>query len=257
MIFNPWCDCAVQTLGLHKIVALREKSGARQAMLAGLGATIRGHYEHPATIADDIKRLGMEKTASLLRAELPKTKRGRSGDFGEILATEYVNEQTQFRVPINRLRYKDGRELALRGDDIVGILVAERRLKFLKGEAKSRDRISATTVKEAREALESNKGRPSSYSLNFVAKRLLEKADAESKDLGRMIRDTLAERSVTRDQIRHLIFTVSGNGSSNLLKHDLEQYRGSIPQELVDLITPDHPALIARSFREAANVGNR
>lgn len=257
MLFNPWCNSTIHTRGRHRIVALREKRGVRAKIIEKLGETIRGHYEAPATIAEDLKRLGMEKTARPIRAELPKTKRGRSGDFGEVLATEYLNERTQFRVPINRLRYKDGRDLALRGDDLIGILDRESVLNFLKGEAKSRQLISASVVKEARDALEANNSRPSAFSLNFVAKRLLEKPDAESQELGRMIRNALAERSLARNQIHHLIFTVSGNGSTNLLEQDLEQYRGRIPVESVDLMTADHEILIAQIFAEASNVGNR
>ncbi len=41
--------------------------------------------------------------------------------MGEILATEFIEFQTEFRIPVRRLRYKDGREMALRGDDFLGV----------------------------------------------------------------------------------------------------------------------------------------
>jgi hypothetical protein len=62
-----------------------------------------------------------------------------SGELGEILATELVEEMMDYEVPVRRLRYKDGREMALRGDDFIGIRVnAAGNLHLLKGESKSR-----------------------------------------------------------------------------------------------------------------------
>ena len=51
---------------------------------------------------------------------MPQTSRSRSGDLGEILATELVEEEIGLRVPVRRLRYKDGRNMAMRGDDFIG-----------------------------------------------------------------------------------------------------------------------------------------
>jgi hypothetical protein len=38
----------------------------------------------------------------------------------EILATELVEEEIGLRVPVRRLRYKDGRNMPMRGDDFIG-----------------------------------------------------------------------------------------------------------------------------------------
>ena len=86
MLFDPWCECEVDRQGAHVIATLCEKEGVREEIVPILGATIRGHYAGPQTIAEDLKKLGMSKTARLLNEELPRTKRGRSGDLGARLS---------------------------------------------------------------------------------------------------------------------------------------------------------------------------
>ena len=47
----------------------------------------------------------------------------RSGDLGEIYATEWIDSsERRLRAPIKRLRWKDHRNMAMRGDDVIGIL---------------------------------------------------------------------------------------------------------------------------------------
>jgi hypothetical protein len=53
-------------------------------------------------------------------AAMPQQAKGRLGDLGEILATELVEERINLRVPVRRLRDKDGRNMAMRGDDFIG-----------------------------------------------------------------------------------------------------------------------------------------
>jgi Cap4 SAVED domain len=82
-----------------------------------LYTTVRSHYDSVDRIANDVEKLGYKAAAQILRERLPRTKKARSGDLGEILACELVEEERHFTVPVRRLRYKDGREMALRGDD--------------------------------------------------------------------------------------------------------------------------------------------
>jgi hypothetical protein len=132
---------------------------------------------------------------------MPRTPRARSGELGEILATELVVEHTDFMVPVRRLRYKDGREMALRGDDFIGIKVdAENNLYFLKGESKSRAVLAAATISEARQALTRDDGRPTATSILFVADRLLE-GEGERRELGRKIMKVLVEQSLQLIQL--------------------------------------------------------
>ena len=58
---------------------------------------------------------------------MPQTPKGLSGDLGEISSRpELVEEELGLRVPVRRLRYKDDRNMAMRGDDS-----ARRRARWL------------------------------------------------------------------------------------------------------------------------------
>ena len=82
---------------------------------------------------------GYKKAAHVVKNRLPTGKAIRSGDLGEILATEYVDQETNSRVPIKRLRYKDDQQMAMRGDDVIAVRPGPKRMtQVLKVEAKSR-----------------------------------------------------------------------------------------------------------------------
>ncbi|MEZ1355966.1 hypothetical protein, partial [Pseudomonas aeruginosa] len=70
-----------------------EKDGGRDEIRDDLAKTIRSHYDRLELIAEDVKRLGYEVASEILSAKMPQTAKGRSGDLGEILATELVEEE--------------------------------------------------------------------------------------------------------------------------------------------------------------------
>src|SRR5690606_19399783 len=138
------------------------------------------------SIASDVNQLGYVVASEILKSVMPRTAKARSGDFGEILGTELVEEEVGLRVPVRRLRYKDGRDMALRGDDFIGAGYGEtdEKLWLLKGEAKSNKVLGKTTVTSARKVLDRDNGRCTPDSLLFVANRLLDSDDPDEKALG-------------------------------------------------------------------------
>jgi hypothetical protein len=190
---------------------------------------------------------------------LPKKPRARSGDLGEILATELVEERIKLRVPVRRLRYKDGREMAMRGDDFIGAGYAneDNKLWLLKGEAKSNKVLGKTTVTSARKVLNRDSGRCTPDSLLFVANRLLESEEDDDVALGRAIRDEVGCNSLRSDRIDHVLFTVSGNGAPAALKADLEAADAERDQYVINLRIDDHQDFVAQVYEEALNLGNK
>lgn len=178
-------------------------------------------------------------------------KKIRSGELGEILATEFVNRCTDHRVPIRRLRFKDGRDVAMRGDDFIGVCEGANALRFLKGEAKSRVALSPSTVKEARKALDANSGAPNPHTIVFVANRLLESGLPERQALGRRIRTTASDDTIPPSCLQHMIFTFSANPAVDALEADLAAYRGKIRQTAVNLHVPDHQSFVASVYMKA------
>lgn len=160
LMIEDWLNIEEAEHGERKrLFVLGERGGGRVAVQADLMERVRAHYDDPRHIADDIAELGFPGAAAILRERLPTDARTRSGEVGEILATEFVEHQTGFRIPVRRLRYKDGREMALRGDDFLGIEEVDGRLAYLKGEAKSGQAMAAGVINAARARLNDDDGR--------------------------------------------------------------------------------------------------
>lgn len=135
---------------------------------------IPNQYTGPDRVAAILADLGKPAAAEYLEGKLPISKRTRSGDLGEIIGAQYAALELGFRV-VERLRWKDHREMSMRGDDLVGVRAATNgSLELLKGEAKSRATLGSATVTDADLALRRDRGRPLPHALSFVADRLHE-----------------------------------------------------------------------------------
>lgn len=255
-VFDVWCDCEVVGDERKRLLKFRERPEGRTGIQQELAARVRSHYDDAARIANDVQLLGYGRAAAILAERLPRTARARSGELGEILATELVEEQLGYRVPIRRLRYKDGREMALRGDDFIGIsLDPQGNLAFLKGESKSRVNLSAATIAEARSALSRDDGRPTPASLLFVADRLMD-SNGVGANLGRRIRNEVADQGVPPARIAHALFTMSQNATPAALTQDLQSADGLRNHVTVHLQIEDHQDFIAATYEEALALGN-
>jgi hypothetical protein len=67
----------------------------------------RLHFAAEERIATILRRLGKPEAAKFVEGILPTSKSIRSGDLGEILATEWIAAQSGYEVAIKRLRWKD------------------------------------------------------------------------------------------------------------------------------------------------------
>lgn len=257
-LFKAWCADTKEKSKKKTFRTYSEKEGSRAAVLAQLGEAVRTHYDQADRIADDVARLGYDGASEILRALLPQSKRARSGDLGEILASELVEEDLGFRVPVRRMRFKDGCEVAIRGDDFIGVgHDSDEKLWLLKGESKSRANLGNATIAEAREALNRYGGRCTPNSLLFIANRLLASADKDDVNLGRTIRDEVGLKALRANRIDHMLFTVSGNAPAAKLQKDLEEAGDDRNQHVVSLHIEDHQAFIAEVYEEAMKLGRK
>lgn len=212
-------------------------------------AVLPQHYVSEQRLSQVFNMLGKPAVAALLQEKLPNKTRIRSGDLGEILATEYIYERTDYVAPIKRLRWKDQRDMSMRGDDVIGIHNAGNGtpLRFLKTEAKSRQSLNNRTVREARESLDRDNGLPSAHALSFVAERLLELSqDALSNAITRA---QLA--GIRPNQVQHLMFAFTGNAPDRYLQNSLLTYTGLVPQIAVGLRVATHQDFIDSVFDQA------
>lgn len=257
-LYERWCESTKDEKGRKSYWTYVERNGGREEIRDDLIETVRSHYDQLERIADDVKRLGYEAASHILQSQMPQTTKGRSGDLGEILATELVEEEVGLRVPVRRLRYKDGRDMAMRGDDFIGAGYDEagEALWLLKGEAKSNKSLGKSTVTEARAVLNRDHGRCTPHSLLFVANRLLDSESSEDNELGRDLRDEVGLNSLPANRIDHMLFTFSGNGPHSSLKDDLDAARTDRDQYVVNVHVEDHQDFIEEVYQGAQIFGD-
>lgn len=256
MLYQSWCDREIGEDNGKQLWRLTERHGGRAVIEGVLTTRIRSHYDNLDQIAEDVRELGYPGAATILAERMPRSARARSGELGEILAIELVEEHLEYRVPVRRLRYKDGREMALRGDDFVGVRFdGQADLHFLKGESKSRANLGGSAISEARGALSKDGGRPTATSLLFVADRLME-GEGERRDVGRRIRNEVASKAAPAARISHMLFTMSGNAIPQAQRDDLTAADAARPHFSIHLHIEDHQAFIRTCYERALALGN-
>ncbi|HDS1391593.1 DUF1837 domain-containing protein [Stenotrophomonas maltophilia] len=255
--FHHWCISVDTMVGIHH---RRVMTGQAPSLGVGIEATaaiVPSHYASEEQLARAFVRLGKPATAALIEGKLPTTKQIRSGDLGEIYATEWIDAHSGgYRAPIKRLRWKDHRNMAMRGDDVIGILQdpQSQRLRFLKTEAKSRASLTAQVLTEARAGLDKDGGLPSAHALQFVSARLLELGNLQLADA---IDDALLKHGIPLQSVQHLLFTFSGNAPDALLAASLQTYAGPINQWMIGLRVEGHGAFIGAVYdRVIADANN-
>lgn len=255
--FGDWCDCTDSPVGNHHVRVMTGRAADAAAGIQATAAALRGHYAAEEKIAGALARLGKPAAAKLITDLLPQTPQIRSGDLGEIYATEWINVHSGYRAPIKRLRWKDHRNMAMRGDDVIGMILdpAVQRLRFLKTEAKSRIDLRAQTLTEARAGLDKDGGLPSSHALSFISARLLELGnDAPLVDA---IDEALYRHGIPVESVRHLLFTFSGNAPEALLTQATQAYPGPIGQWGVGLHVDGHAAFVGAVYGQVVTNANK
>lgn len=252
-MFDQWCDEAPAAAGAHDLRILTVRPADIAVGVTAVAARVPGHYASEEHIARVMAKLGKPASAKLVREKLPTTKQIRSGDLGEIIATEYIEAKTGYSAPINRLRWKDHRNMALRGDDVIAMRLDDHNaLHFLKAEAKSRVTLPDAVLTEARTALEKHNGLPSPHALTFISARLLE---AGETDLADAVDEAMLKSGITPDKVCHMLFTLSGNDPTTQLQTALNGYAGTILQKGVGMRVAAHAAFVNDVYQKVIDDG--
>lgn len=250
--FVKWSTSSKNSQGKHEITVLSTTQAMRQTAINSIAKAVPEHYASGKRYAHILKTLGKPNAAAYLEAKLPTSKSLRSGDLGEIVASAYVKEQLDYPFSVNRLRWKDHRNMAMRGDDILAIRKNQKtkRLEFLKGEAKSRVALTTAALEDARAALLSYNSRPSPHALSFVADRLNDQGKVGIAD---DIEKVLYEKGIALADVNHLLFTFSENDPLSLLQKNVKAYFGRVAQVTVGLVVAAHQKFIKAVFDKVAN----
>nr|MDC2855879.1 SAVED domain-containing protein [Ningiella sp. W23] len=210
-------DSNVHILDENKFTSLELRQEEFESIKNLLIASLPDYYVDPQSIAGTLARLGKNAAAQKLLTKIPEVKKIRSGDLGEVITTDYIEESTNYTVPIRKLRWRDHRNMAMRGDDVIGIAVDLQRqsIKFLKAEAKANKALSRKVLQEARAELDLDEGLPAPHALEFVAERLRETGNQPLADL---IEKVQLVDGIRTNQVEHLLFTFTASNPATLQK---------------------------------------
>lgn len=245
--FAKWCATSSDCVNGHEINILVGDPKKTASAVKILAKTVPSYYAAPKRVADLLKKHGREGVAKYITEKLPTAKAIRSGDLGEILGIAYLKEFTPFTYSVKRLRWKDHRNMSMRGEDVLafGLGKGKDELLVLKGEVKSRGALSGGVVDTARKALCANSGRPSAHAMSFLADRFFEQGDNEMAD---KLDSIQLKTRIKKSNITHLMFTFSGNDPTSVLRKSLMKYDDDIRQIYVGLRVAKHQEFIKSVF---------
>jgi len=236
-------NVTIENVNQHTFSILELKPEEFDTLVSGLESLVPTNYIAPESLVDIFTRLGKEATAQKLRDKIPEVKKIRSGDIGEALAADYIEDSTIFQVPIKKLRWRDHRNMAMRGDDVIAIHVntADQTIRFLKTEAKSYKSLGRAVLSDARRELDNDNGLPSPHALGFIIDRL--------KDIGNSTLADLLEKvqlvdGIKANQVEHLLFTFTASNPETLQREAFDAYDGDIQQTSVGFRVTSHQSLI-------------
>ncbi|MCD2450198.1 DUF1837 domain-containing protein [Methylicorpusculum oleiharenae] len=232
----------------HTFCVIKLKPEEFDSLVSELVDLLPTHYVAPESIADILNRLGKGAAAKKLRDKIPTVKNIRSGDVGEVMTTDYIEEFTNFKVPIRKLRWRDHRDMAMRGDDVIGIYVNQENqsVRFLKAEAKANRGLNRDVLGKARKELDNDEGLPAPHALGFVIDRLKESGNNQLADL---IEKMQLVNGIRENQVEHLLFTFTASDPATLQKEAFESYDGNIKQTSVGFRVNNHQELISKVYQ--------
>lgn len=232
----------------HKFKILNLKPSEFNNLKDALIGLLPDYYVDPQSIAGTLARLGKPAAAQKLLTKIPEVKNIRSGDIGEVLASDYIEESLGYNVPIRKLRWRDHRNMAMRGDDVIGIIVDQQQqtIKFLKAEAKANKILGRGILEDARKELDLDDGFPAPHALEFVAERLRETGNQALSDL---IEKVQLVDGIRANQVEHLLFTFTASNPATLQKESFDAYDGNIKQTSVGFRVAEHQELIAGVYQ--------
>lgn len=247
--FVKWCTATKETVGGGVLTVLNAEPAKINDAISLVAETVPLHYVSKDRVASLLKQFGKTKAAKFIETQLPTTKTVQSGELGEILAMTYLTELTPFKLGVMRLRWKDHRNMPMRGEDVLSFAIdaKTKKLFILKGEAKSRKSLNTATITAARKMLAANNGRPSAHAMAYIASRYFEQGDNK---MASILDRAQLDDQVASSQVTHMMFTFSGNDPTRFLRCDLENYRGSIEQISVGIRVQKHQEFIKLVFEQ-------
>jgi hypothetical protein len=246
-ILSIWLESGTPKYSKFDHRPLREISHARPSIENTIAKTVFTYHKDPNRYREQVRKLGFPEVAEELDNR-PKADKTRMGNFGEILASEYLRQLFGYDIPVFRLRYNPNKNQSMKGDDVLAFNFGEdgkSEREIIVGESKVRKTYEKIAVKDGYDQLVSVCKRPHPVSLAFVADILELEGRSEKADA---VRSFLNYFTLKRPNRRLMLFVVTGNQPRNPFEC-LEELE-NVPSNLiaVDLCIRDLDTFVSRLF---------
>lgn len=203
---NGGCE---QEYRKFRYVPLSEREGMRRAVFEFLAQTVITYHNDPTEFSEIVAHLGYEQAAQQFDKR-PKVDKTRKGNFGEIIACEYLRQVEGYELPVYRLRWNTNPDTSMRGEDAITFKFGNpdgTGREICITEAKVMSQYRGDTIQEAHTQLYSEH-RPRPTSLPFIYSYLREKGEVEKASA---VLDFL-DRSLPYPPVRHnFLMVITGN----------------------------------------------
>jgi hypothetical protein len=241
--FSPGSQHSSYTKFEHR--PIQERTTARRRVKAALADAVLDHHVFPAVIEGALRRIGFTKTLRLLSQRLPRERRTRTGNFGEVLASEHLRQRYGYQMPVFKLRYMDHPNMPMRGEDLVAFRLSGKRViaGLCIGEAKTMQAFRPQEVQDAHDRLK-QAYHPHPVSLAMISSILYGQKSPLAEEVDKVL-ETLSVRSFPRE---NWIFLVTGNDPAN--PFSVVQAADEVIENLtcVNLCLADLEALVQEVF---------
>ena len=190
----------------HRPIA--ERSELRDEVKDHLAEAILDHHIAPQAVSGALRRRGFNEAAAYLASRLPADDRTRTGNFGEVLASEHLRQCHGYEMPVFKLRFMDNPRMPMRGEDVIAFRLDDRRtiVALCVGESKASKVFDSREVEDAHERLK-QAYRPHPVSLAMISNILHDKGDSLAEQVDAILEE-LSKRPVRRENWI-FIFTAS------------------------------------------------
>jgi hypothetical protein len=194
-------------------VPLTEHADKRGYILEPLARTIFIHHNDPEEYRAIVAELGYEQAAREFDKR-PRDDKTRKGNFGEILASEYLRQVEGYDLPVYRLRWNTNPDTSMRGEDVLAFKFGHpdgTGREICVTEAKVMSQYDRDEVETAHKQLRSGY-RPRPNSIPFVYSVLRLRGEREKAAIILAFQNRLAPHPPIR---RNLLMLVTGSRPRN------------------------------------------
>lgn len=203
-------------------ITLSEVEGLREKVVEPLAKTLFVHHNDPEKFRKNVEALGYPQAAKQIDKR-PQIHSTRMGNFGEVLAAEFLKQHRGYDIPVYRLRYNQNPESSLKGNDLLAFKFGdseERGRELVIGEVKTMSEFDSREIEHGYDQLLRERPRPKS--IPFVVEVLQDQGKHEQANQVLRFLDELSPNKPTKVSF---MFIVTGNEPRDPFAHIQGQKR--------------------------------